>query len=158
MKEVKLIAQARNLRIHQYLDDWLLRSPTKEQCFIDSQNLVKLVQEVGWFSKVRIGTHAKTGFLGYHFEELVRGHCFSFFSISGQKPIASDGPDSIKPVVIPALATMLDSSLVVDKSLCPVRALKVYLDKTKSMRKGKAVLLVSLREGYSKDITRINIS
>ena len=31
-EEVKLIAQARNLRIHQYLDDWLLRSPTKDQC------------------------------------------------------------------------------------------------------------------------------
>ena len=29
VKEVKLIAQARNLRIHQYLDDWLLRSPSK---------------------------------------------------------------------------------------------------------------------------------
>ena len=53
---------------------------------------------------------------------------------------------------------MLDSSLVEDKSLCPVRALKVYLDKTKSMRKGKALLFVSLREGYSKDITRITIS
>ena len=72
--------------------------------------------------------------------------------------LASDGPDSIKPVVIPALTTMLDSSLVEDKSLCPVRALKVYLDKTKSMRKGKALLFVSLREGYSKDITRITIS
>ena len=59
--------------------------------------------------------------------------------------LASDGPDSIKPVVIPALTTMLDSSLVEDMSLCPVRALKVYLDKTKSMRKGKALLFVSLR-------------
>ena len=47
VKEVKLLAQARNLRIHQYLDDWLLPSPTKEQCLIDSQNLVKLVQELG---------------------------------------------------------------------------------------------------------------
>ena len=72
--------------------------------------------------------------------------------------LASDGPDSIKPVVIPALTTRLDSSLVEDKSLCPVRALKVYLEKTKSMRKGKALLFVSLREGYSKDITRITIS
>ena len=72
--------------------------------------------------------------------------------------LASDGPDSIKPVVIPALTTMLDSSLVEDKSLCPVRALKVYLDKTKSVRKGKALLFVSLREDYSKDITRITIS
>ena len=38
VKEVKLIAQARNLRIHQYLDDWLLRSPTKDQCLKDSEN------------------------------------------------------------------------------------------------------------------------
>ena len=45
-----------------------------------------------------------------------------------------------------------------EKLLCPVRALKVYLDKTKSMRKGKALLFVSLREGYCKDITRITIS
>ena len=30
VKEVKLIAQARDLRIHQYLDNCLLRSPTKE--------------------------------------------------------------------------------------------------------------------------------
>ena len=72
--------------------------------------------------------------------------------------LASDGPDSIKPVVIQALTTMLDSSLVEDKSLCPVRAFKVYLDRTKSMREGKALLFVSLREGYSKDITGITIS
>ena len=66
--------------------------------------------------------------------------------------LASDGPDSIKAVV------MLDGSLVEDKSLCPVRALKVYLDKTRSLRRGKALLFVSRREGYSKDITRITIS
>ena len=53
---------------------------------------------------------------------------------------------------------MLDSSLVEDKALCPVEALKVYLDETRSMRKCKALLFVSLREGYSKDITRITIS
>ena len=72
--------------------------------------------------------------------------------------LASDGPEYIKPVVIPALTTMLDSSLVKDKSPCPVRALKIYLDRTQSMRKGKALLFVSLRECYSKDIARITIS
>ena len=34
----------------------------------------------------------------------------------------------------------------------------MYLDKTKSMRKGKALLFVSFRESYSKDITRTTIS
>ena len=32
VKEVNLIAQIRGIRIHQYLDDWLLRAPTPETC------------------------------------------------------------------------------------------------------------------------------
>ena len=71
VKEVKLIAQARNLRIHQYLDDWLLRSPIKEQCLIDSQNLVKLVKELGWlinFQKSELVPTQKLDFLGYHLD------------------------------------------------------------------------------------------
>ena len=75
VKEVKLIAQARNLRIHQYLDDWLLRSPTKEQCLKDSEKLVQLVQELGWlinFQKSELVPTQKLDFLGYHFD-LQRG-------------------------------------------------------------------------------------
>ena len=78
VKEVKLVAQARNLRIHQYLDDWLLWSPTKEQCLKDSENLVKLVQELGWlinFQKTELVPTQKLDFLGYHFD-LQRGLVF----------------------------------------------------------------------------------
>ena len=78
MKEVKLIAQARNLRIHQYLDDWLLWSPIEEQCIIDSQNLVKLVQELDWlinFQKSELVPTQNLDFLGYHFD-LQRGLVF----------------------------------------------------------------------------------
>ena len=78
VKEVKLIAQARNLRIHQYLDDWLLRSPTEEQCLKGSKNLVKLVQELGWlinFQKSELVPTQKLDFLGYHFN-LQRGLVF----------------------------------------------------------------------------------
>ena len=78
MKEVKLIAQARNLRIYQYLDDWLLRSPTKDQCLRDSENLVKLVQELGWlinFQKSELVPTQNLDFLGYHFD-LQRGLVF----------------------------------------------------------------------------------
>ena len=32
VKEVKLMAQSRGIRIHQYLDDWLLRAPCPETC------------------------------------------------------------------------------------------------------------------------------
>ena len=39
--------------------------------------------------------------------------------------LARDGPASEAPVVIPALAPTLDRSLSEDKSLCPVRALRL---------------------------------
>ena len=32
VKEVKLMAQAKGIRIHQYIDDWLLRAPCLETC------------------------------------------------------------------------------------------------------------------------------
>ena len=49
-------------------------------------------------------------------------------------------------MVIPALKPTLDHSLVQDKSLCPVRALRYYLDKTKDLRKGKKLLLVAIKK------------
>ena len=78
VKEVKLIAQVRDLRIYQYLDDWLLQSLTKEQCLKDSENLVKLVQELGClinFLKSKLVPTQKLDFLGYDFD-LQRGLVF----------------------------------------------------------------------------------
>ena len=72
--------------------------------------------------------------------------------------LASEGPLAIQPVVIPALKPTLDPSLVQDKSLCPVRALRYYLDKTKDLGKGKKLLFVAIKEGYSKDISKATIS
>ena len=57
------------------MDDWLLRSPTKEECLIDSQNLVKLVQELGWLINFQKSELQKLDFLGYHFD-LQRGLVF----------------------------------------------------------------------------------
>ena len=53
------------------------------------------------------------------------------------------------PVVIPALAPSLDDSLKEDKSLCPVRGLRYYLDRTKDLRKGKRPGLCVLQEKFS---------
>ena len=40
--------------------------------------------------------------------------------------LAKEGPDSVAPGVITALAPTLDRSLKSDRSLCPVRALRYY--------------------------------
>ena len=64
--------------------------------------------------------------------------------------LASEGPLADQPVVSPALKPTLYPSLVHDKSLCPVRALRYYLDKTKDLRKGKKLLFLLKRyfKGY----------
>ena len=72
--------------------------------------------------------------------------------------LASEGPLAIQPVVIPALKPILDPALVQDKSLCPVISLRYYLDKTKDVRKGKKLLFVAIKEGYSKYISKATIS
>ena len=61
-------------------------------------------------------------------------------------------------MITPALRPTLDPFLVQDMSLCPVRALRYYLDKTKDLRKGKKLLFVPIKEGHSKDISKPTIS
>ena len=68
--------------------------------------------------------------------------------------LASDGPDIVQPVVIPTLKPTLNHSLTEDMTLCPIRALRYYLDKTKDLRQGKHLLFISLKGGFSVDIQR----
>ena len=56
-------------------------------------------------------------------------------SFLSKNQLAKEGPDSVALVVIPALAPTLDKSLKGDRSLCPVRALRYYLDRTSGRTK-----------------------
>ena len=42
------MAQSQDIRIHQYLDDWLVRAPTRESCHQSTQSFLALCQELGW--------------------------------------------------------------------------------------------------------------
>ena len=46
--EVNLMALARGLRLHQYLDDWLIRSQSQEEAQVLTQAVVDLTQSLGW--------------------------------------------------------------------------------------------------------------
>ena len=72
--------------------------------------------------------------------------------------LAKEGPDSVAPVVIPGLAPSLDRSLKGDRSLCPVRALRYYLDRTADLRQNKELVFVSFKKGFDKDISPATIS
>ena len=79
-------------------------------------------------------------------------------SFLSKNQLAKEGPDSVAPVVIPALAPSLDRSLKGDRSLCPVRALHYYLDRTADLRQNKELVFVSFKKGFDKDIPPATIS
>ena len=74
-------------------------------------------------------------------------------SFLSKNQLAKEGPDSVAPVVIPALAPTLDRSLRSDRSLCPVRALRYYLDRTSGR-----IRSWSFKKGFDKDISPATIS
>ena len=61
VKEVKLMALSRGLRLHQYLDDWLIRSQSQEEALVNTQAVVDLTESLGWIinqEKVRTKTYS----------------------------------------------------------------------------------------------------
>ena len=69
-------------------------------------------------------------------------------SFLSKNQLAKEGPDSVAPVVIPALAPSLDRPLKGDRSLCPVRALRYYLDRTADLRQNKELVFVSFKTSH----------
>ena len=72
--------------------------------------------------------------------------------------LAKEGPGCVAPVIIPALAPTLDKSLKEDRTLCPVKSLRYYLDKTKDLRSDKELVFVSFRKSFKKDIVPATVS
>ena len=73
VKEVKLMAQARGIRIHQYLDDWLVRAPDQGTCRLHTQTLLALCRELGWvvnMEKSELTPQQVFNFVGYRFDLL----------------------------------------------------------------------------------------
>ena len=79
-------------------------------------------------------------------------------SFLSKNQLAKEGPDSVALGVTIALAPTLDRSLKSDRSLCPVRALRYYLDRTSYLRQNKEVVFVSFKKGFDKDISPATIS
>ena len=70
VKEVKLMALSRGLRIHQYLDDWLIRSQSQEESQRDTQAVVDLTQSLGWIinqEKSELKPTQVFSFVGYEY-------------------------------------------------------------------------------------------
>ena len=72
--------------------------------------------------------------------------------------LAREGSQSVSRVTIPALTTIVDRQFKEDKTLCPVRALRYYLDQTKDLRGSRSLLFISFKKGHTSDIRPATLS
>ena len=72
--------------------------------------------------------------------------------------LAREGSQSVSPVTIPALTTIVDRQFKEDRTLCPVRALRFYLDRTEDLRGSRSLLFISFKKGHTSDIRPATLS
>ena len=72
--------------------------------------------------------------------------------------LAREGSQSVSLVTIPALTTIVDRQFKEDRTLCPVRALRYYLDRTKDLRGSRSLLFISFKKGHTSDIRPATLS
>ena len=72
--------------------------------------------------------------------------------------LAREGSQSVSPVTIPALTTNVDRQFKEDRALCPVQALRYYLDRTKDLRGSQSLLFISFKKGHTSDIRPATLS
>ena len=72
--------------------------------------------------------------------------------------LAREGSQSVSPVTIPALTTIVDRQFKEDRTLCPVRALRYYLDRTQDLRGSRSLLFISFKKGHTSDIRPATLS
>ena len=61
----------KELRIHQYLDNWLVRARSHQVCLQHTLELVKMCQQLGWLvnlQKSELEPRQKFDFVGYQFD------------------------------------------------------------------------------------------
>ena len=70
VKEVKLMALTRGIRLHQYLDDWLIRAQSQEEAQVNTQTVVNLTWSLGWIinqEKSKLKPGQVFSFVGYEY-------------------------------------------------------------------------------------------
>ena len=73
VKEVKLMALSRGLRLRQYLDNWLIRSQSQEEARVNTQVVVDLTQSLGWIinqEKSELKPTQVFSFMGYEYHQV----------------------------------------------------------------------------------------
>lgn len=70
----------------------------------------------------------------------------------------SSGTAAMAPLTLQAITHQLGRDLPLDRAMCPVRALKIYLARTTKLRHGKELLFVSYQAQHKVDISPQTVS
>ena len=82
-----------------------------------------------------------------------KGYLVPLFRFYSQKPTDKIRFSSVSPVTIPALTSIVDRQFKDDRTLCPIWALRYYLDRTKDLRGSRSLLFISFKGHTSRDQT-----
>ena len=63
--------------------------------------------------------------------------------------LARECSHSVSLVTMPALTTIMDRQFKEDRTLCPIRALRYYLDRTKDLRGSQSLVIISFKKGHT---------
>ena len=81
------------------------------------------------------------------------------FSFVAKTELVNKGSSVLKEVEVKALGTSLGPDMQEDYTLCPVRALRIYMKRSDKFRsESQKKLLISVQEGMNKDISKNTIS
>ena len=136
VKRVKLMARNKAIRIHQHLDEWLVRATSHQTCLDHTQTLVIMCQELGWIVNMEKGELEPkqiVNFIGYQFDlKEGKGRCTSGMlaglkrkkksSFSATAPVGSDSScldrpfNSYRETGPPVLVPHWANSLAPEKS------------------------------------------
>ena len=85
-----------------------------------------------------------------------------YFSVSpsflAKTALTDRGASALLSVSIPALSSIVSEDLPDDLLLCPVRAIRIYIDCTSLMRDNKRLFFISYLDHIQKDILSVSLS
>ena len=110
------------------------------------------------FGKRRSEIHAWVANKVSNLGQLEKVALFPSSDFIAKNQLAREGSQSVSPVTIPVLTTIVDRQFKEDSTLCPVRALRYYLDRTKDLRGSCSLLFISFKKGHTSDIRPATLS
>ena len=104
------------------------------------------------FSKPCSEIHAWVANKVSHLGQWEKVALFPSSDFIAKNQLAREGSQSVSPVTIPDLTTIMDRQFKEDRTLCLVWDLIYYLDQTKDLTGSRSRLFISFKKGHTSNL------